>query len=361
MIWQINATSQSLCSEEQSDIKIASTPLGVYSGISDFTLIPITVNNAHEVKQIAQLGNSDVPINIVTFSPDGTLLAANGSNSTVQIWDINTGELTSSLEGQGGTVEDIKFNQDGTLIASISRSGNVILWDTRSGLEKVRFSVSDDINDYRISFSPDNSLLAFTRDEGHIGFWDVPLEQEKGTFFAGEPITDVGFSSNGRCLAYGIGSFVLEGTGSIEVRNVDNGTIARHFTGFTPSHVPTKIAFSLDGESLAAGSTDAIIRVWDLRIGELKTTLAGHHSPINDLAFSPDGSLLASASGIPIVFEPSKDDTTVRLWDLASATQATVLQHSLTIRSIAFSRDGTLLASAGNEGVVTLWGVQSPE
>ena len=121
---------------------------------------------------------------------------------------------------------------------------------------------------------------------------------------------------------------------------------------FKGDRVFGSVAFSPDGSLLASGSWDNTVRLWDVASGQHKTTLIGHSnrghrtgfSP-DGVAFSPDGSLLASAGG----------DKTVRLWDVASGQLKAVLTgHSDYVLSVAFSPDGSLLASAGGDKTVRL-------
>ncbi|MGW0435459.1 WD40 domain-containing protein [Micromonospora sp. NPDC003197] len=122
----------------------------------------------------------------------------------------------------------------------------------------------------------------------------------------------------------------------------------RTLTGHTD--VVTSVAFSLDGKTLATGSRDMTVRLWDVATGKSAAALTGHTESVESVAFSPDGKILASGSG----------DKTVRLWDVASgATTATLTGHNGWITSVAFSPDGRTLATGNGDDTVRLWEVAS--
>jgi hypothetical protein len=106
------------------------------------------------------------------------------------------------------------------------------------------------------------------------------------------------------------------------------------------------VAWSPDGKTLASGSSDQTVKLWDTATGKLLTTLQGHNDVVASVAWSPDGKILASGSS----------DKTVKLWEAATGKPLTTLEgHTGTVYSVAWSPDGKTLASGAGDKKVKLW------
>ncbi|HEY3568546.1 MAG TPA: TIR domain-containing protein [Thermoanaerobaculia bacterium] len=110
------------------------------------------------------------------------------------------------------------------------------------------------------------------------------------------------------------------------------------------------VAFDPQGETLASGSRDATVKLWEARSGKLLHTLEGHRGTVMSVTFDPQGETLASGSG----------DYTVKIWEARSGKLLRTLEgHQRYVDSVAFDPQGTTLASSSDDKAVKLWETRS--
>jgi WD40 repeat protein len=152
------------------------------------------------------------------------------------------------------------------------------------------------------------------------------------------PVTSLAYSRDGKTLASG--SY----DNTIKLWDVKTGKERATLKGHT--NAVLSVAYSPDGKTLASGSMDRTIKLWDVKTGKELTTLEGHAASVHSVAYSPDGKTLASCGD------------NIKLWDMKTGTESATLKgHTASVHSLAYSPDGKTLASGSGDRTVRLWDV----
>jgi len=281
----------------------------------------------------------------IQFTPDGrTLVTCATTDASIKLWDVATGEERSTLKGHLTQVMDIALSSDGLTLASASYDRTVMLWDLKRK-EHLATLGGHTGHVEAVALAPDAKFVASGAENGAVILWDLSRGQGPNVLAGHDKdVRHAAFSPDGRTLA--TASF----DSTVKLWDCQDGkelaTLQAH-EGFVVA-----LAFSPLGKTLATAGADKTVKLWNLETRQAKTILTGHY--VMSLSFSPDGGLLAIATGDWRVPQPAD----LILWDVASSEQRKVLAaHSRAIQFATFSPDGAKLATASLDGTIKLWDV----
>lgn len=282
------------------------------------------------------------------FSPDGRTVASGGIDD-ILLWNGETGaRLEPPLRGHQGAIIGLAFSPDGSLLASSGADRTIRLWRAADHLP-LRPPLVMPRSVRNLVISPDGHLAAAIRGTT-IYLWDFPSLQSRGEIPQTDAlfVSDLAFDRNGRLAA-------ARADGTIVLWDVAQRTPLQVFRGHRGQVLG--LAFHPSKDILASAGADQRVRLWNVATGEeLGTPPDGHRDAVVSVAFSRDGRMLASAGR----------DKAVLLWDVASGRwdlsnsrpSATLVGHGKTVWTLAFGEHDHLV-SGGDDDAAILWHLQA--
>jgi WD40 repeat protein len=285
----------------------------------------------------------------LAYSPDGKLFVSAG-NEGVRLWESDSGR---PVRLHGERADSVTFLDNGRRIAG--GVDNHVVWNVADGKEIARLFILGGL--HHSARAPNGKLLAGVGSDGALRLLDAATgevlkqldghedqlnERPKGAPPRVGQILSVAFSPEGKAIA----SACFQDS-RVFIWDIASGKVRHTLPGHQQ---PQIVLFSPNGRLLAVGGGDQIIRLWDPATGRKLDELRGHVGGISGLAFSPDGSMLASgASGNPPNTKgQTATDSTVRLWDVKTGKARTLPGPERWAQTVAFSPDGKTLAVGGS-------------
>ncbi|KEP48238.1 vegetative incompatibility protein HET-E-1 [Rhizoctonia solani 123E] len=285
------------------------------------------------------------PVNAVAFSPDGCDLVSGSTDMTTRVWEVDAclkPMMMGSLVGHSGSVRSVAVTRDGARIVSASDDMTVRIWDTQSSAPVGDPLTGHPHSVFSVAASPDGTHIVSGGNGKRLRLWDIATRANIQSYEHSSTIWCPVFSPDGAQIAFGADDKSVYLWDVTEWKMIGQGLQGHSGRVFS-------VAFSPEGTCLA--SADNTMVLWDIashsRIGGLYT---GHTGEINSIAFSPCGTRLASGS----------DDSSIRVWDRHTGnTIHTLTGHASRIWAVTFSPDGSFVASGSKDNTIRLWDVNS--
>jgi WD40 repeat protein/tRNA A-37 threonylcarbamoyl transferase component Bud32 len=345
--------------------------------------------SADPPREKAVLRGHDYWVMSAAFSPDGRTLATTGVHDrTVRLWDLSADPpREKAVMGTDAAAQDLAFSPDGRTLAAMAWGGKLLLWDVTgpSPIQRAEFEEHTDIG-FSLAFSPDGSSLVTGGEDGRLRLWDMTASPPK------ERVPPSAHPLAVNAVAFGPDDRTLLSAGADQVvRLWDLGATppadrGAPFTGFRCA--VTCLAFHPEGHLVAAGSTAGGLTLREFPGGKVVHSWDVAAQEVRQIAFSPSGKLLVSATGgnqagiwttetaqlwrtcgppgkavtavasnpVGRTFAAGDDGGGVTLWDPVGQLAVLALPaNPRPVSAVAFSPDGRRLAAAHDDGAVKIW------
>ena len=291
------------------------------------------------------------PIWSVAVSADGKRAAAAGADKQIRIYDPETGKLETSLLGNASAVTTVAFFPDSNRLVSGGGDRLVRIWDV-TAKKAIKELTGHDLPVLGVAVSIDSKLIASGGADGKAIGWDAENGKQLWTWTGkSKAVCAVSIRAGNKHVALGTAD------GSLVVLDISEGSPKELASPSAHTAGVAAVAYSPDGSKLATAGGDGALRIWTISEtgqpvplakfeGQAKPGTAGAFSPLSAVTFSADGRFVASAGA----------DTVVRVWDVQTKAEVRGLRgHTDWATCVAFGPDSRLLMSGGADKIARIF------
>lgn len=274
-------------------------------------------------------------VNWIALSPDGAVFASCSRDGTARLWNSADGSPRQTLVGHTDSVYRVAFSPDGSIVATSSYDGTIRTWNAMTGAAIETITPLDGDGVGPIAWSPDaqSFLVAAGAPFGQPAACVRQVSSADGALV--QQLTRIEGQFNDMALSPDGARIAMAGY-PVQVQMfdaVDGATLWTLPTAVSQDYV----AFTADSAQLAIGRQDGTVEFFDAATGVAGQTFAAHSDRVVDIAFSPDGQMMATRTNIG----PSM------IWNYPSLTPRTTLNAAFTSTAgFKFAPDGQTIAVA---------------
>ncbi|HWO25377.1 MAG TPA: AAA family ATPase [Kofleriaceae bacterium] len=281
-------------------------------------------------------------VNACAVTPDGRRVVSASADTTLKVWDLETGQAVATLQGHTDLVLACAVTPDGRRVVSASADTTLKVWDLETG-QAVATLQGHAHSGRACAVTPNGRCVVSTADDMTLKVWDLETGQAIATLQGHVDFVRA-------CAVTPDGRRVVSASHdtTLKVWDLETGQAVATLQGH--GTIVNACAVTPDGRRVVSASHGRPLTVWDLETGQAVATLQGHTDSVFACAVTPDGRRVVSAS----------HDTTLKVWDLAAGQAVATRQgHAQPVKVYAVAPDGRRVVAASSDSTFKVWDLET--